>query len=91
NLGLRDAWDLAQEVLDAPANTLGTEAMLQGYRSTRKLDREAGIRFTDSLVRLFSNELPLVSAARAASLTALDCLPFARKFVAKRMMFGANG
>jgi len=91
NLGLRDAWDLAQEILDAAPETLGTAAMLQGYRSTRRLDREAGIRFTDSLVRLFSNELPLVSATRAASLTALDCLPFAKKFVAKRMMFGANG
>jgi len=42
-------------------------------------------------VRLFSNDLPLVSAGRAATLTALDCLPFAKGFVAKRMMFGANG
>ncbi|MEQ1525980.1 MAG: hypothetical protein ABL911_04455 [Gallionella sp.] len=52
---------------------------------------------------MFSNDLPLVSAGRAAALTALvsagraaaltalDCLPFAKKFVAKRMMFGANG
>ena len=27
----------------------------------------------------------------AAALSALDCLPFAKRFVAKRMMFGANG
>lgn len=91
NLGLRDAWDLAQEILDATPETLGTEDMLAAYRSQRRLDREAGIKFTDSLVRLFSNDLPLVGAARAASLTALDCLPFAKRFVAKRMMFGANG
>lgn len=89
NLGLRDAWDLAQVILDSPA--LGTEEMLGAYRSRRRLDREAGIRFTDSLVRLFSNDLPVVGAARAATLTALDCLPFAKRFVAKRMMFGANG
>ncbi|MDO9053940.1 MAG: FAD-dependent oxidoreductase [Gallionella sp.] len=89
NMGLRDAWELAQEILDA--QTLGTNEMLAAYRSSRRLDREAGIRFTDSLVRMFSNDLSLVSAARAASLTALDCLPFAKKFVAKRMMFGANG
>ena len=57
----------------------------------RRTDREAGIRFTDGLVRLFSNDLPLVSAGRAAALSALDCLPFAKRFVAKRMMFGANG
>jgi 2-octaprenyl-6-methoxyphenol hydroxylase len=91
NMGLRDAWELSQEILDAAPDELGTEAMLADYRSQRRIDREAGIRFTDSLVRLFSNDLPLVSAGRAAALTALDCLPFVKKFVAKRMMFGANG
>ncbi len=91
NMGLRDAWELAQEILDAAPETLGTEAMLAAYRAQRRTDREAGIRFTDGLVRLFSNDLPLVSTGRAAALTALDCLPFVKKFVAKRMMFGANG
>lgn len=91
NLGLRDAWDLAQEIRDAAPASLGTDEMLAAYRKRRKLDREAGITFTDSLVRLFSNDLPMMSAARAASLTVLDCLPFAKRFVAKRMMFGANG
>ena len=91
NMGLRDAWELAQKILDAEPEELGTEAMLAAYRADRRTDREMGIRFTDGLVRLFSNDLPLVSAGRAAALTALDCLPFAKKFVAKRMMFGANG
>ena len=91
NMGLRDAWELAQEILNAAPESLGTEAMLAAYRAHRRTDREAGIRFTDGLVRLFSNDLPLVSAGRAAALTALDCLPFAKRFVAKRMMFGANG
>ncbi|MGA7748867.1 MAG: FAD-dependent oxidoreductase [Gallionella sp.] len=91
NMGLRDAWELAQEILNAALETLGTEAMLTAYRSQRRTDREMGIRFTDGLVRLFSNDLPVVSAGRAAALTALDCLPFVKKFVAKRMMFGANG
>jgi 2-octaprenyl-6-methoxyphenol hydroxylase len=91
NMGLRDAWELSQEILDAEPDELGTEAMLTAYRAHRRTDREAGIRFTDGLVRLFSNDLPLVSEGRAAALTALDCLPFAKKFVAKRMMFGSNG
>ncbi len=91
NLGLRDAWELAQEILDAKPGTLGSETMLAAYRADRRTDREMGIRFTDGLVRLFSNDLPLISAGRAAALTALDCLPFVKKFVAKRMMFGANG
>jgi len=91
NMGLRDAWELAQEILRAAPETLGTTAMLSAYRSQRRTDREAGIRFTDGLVRLFSNDLPLLGAGRAASLSVLDCLPFAKRFVAKRMMFGANG
>jgi len=91
NMGLRDAWELALEILDAKPEEIGTEAMLAAYRSDRRTDREMGIRFTDGLVRLFSNDLPLVSVGRAAALTALDCLPFVKRFVAKRMMFGANG
>ncbi len=91
NMGLRDAWELAREILDAAPETLGTGAMLAAYRKQRRTDREAGIRFTDGLVRLFSNDLPLVSTGRAAALSALDCLPFAKRFVAKRMMFGTNG
>ena len=91
NLGLRDAWELAQEILNGASDALGSQAMLDDYRKQRRTDREAAIRFTDGLVRLFSNDLPLVSAGRAAALTALDCLPFTKKFVAKRMMFGANG
>jgi 2-octaprenyl-6-methoxyphenol hydroxylase len=91
NMGVRDAWELAQVLLDTDPVALGSETMLEDYRKSRRLDRTAGIRFTDSLVRLFSNDLPLIGEGRAASLSALDCLPFAKRFVAKRMMYGANG
>lgn len=91
NMGVRDAWELAQEILDTAPEALGNEAMLSAYRNSRRTDREIGIRFTDGLVRLFSNDLPMLTPARAAALSALDILPFAKKFVAKRMMFGANG
>ena len=90
-MGLRDAWELAQEVLQAEPDALGSAAMLSGYQSRRSLDRTAVIRFTDGLVRLFSNDLPVLNAARGVSLSALDCLPPAKQFVARRMMFGANG
>jgi 2-octaprenyl-6-methoxyphenol hydroxylase len=91
NMGLRDAWELAQEILRSSPGELGSAAMLSNYRHSRSLDRNAGIRFTDGLVRLFSNDLPLVGAVRAASLSLLDCLPGMKKFVARRMLFGANG
>lgn len=91
NMGLRDAYELAQNILDSLPESLGSEAMLNTYRGQRQLDRNGGIRFTDCLVRSFSNNLPLVNTARAAALSVLDCLPGAKKFVARRMMFGANG
>lgn len=91
NMGIRDAWELAQAILDSAPDNIGSAAMCKAYRDSRRLDRNAGIRFTDGLVRLFSNDLPLLSQARSAALTLLDKLPLAKKFVAKRMMFGANG
>ena len=91
NMGLRDACELAQNILVSAPDSLGDEAMLGAYRKQRRLDRNAGIRFTDGLVRLFSNDLPLFNSARAAALSVLDCLPEAKRFVTKRMIFGANG
>ena len=91
NLGLRDAWELAQVILDHAPDNIGSAAMCKAYRRSRRLDRNAGIRFTDGLVRLFSNDLPLLGPMRSAALSLLDHLPLAKKFVARRMMFGANG
>lgn len=91
NMGLRDAWELADEILNCTPEQIGSNAMLAAYKKSRRLDRNAGMRFTDGLVRLFSNDLPLLSQGRAAALSVLDCIPAAKKFVARRMMFGANG
>ncbi|WP_283745925.1 FAD-dependent monooxygenase [Sideroxydans sp. CL21] len=91
NMGIRDAWELAQAILDSAPENIGSAAMCAAYRKSRRIDRNAGIRFTDGLVRLFSNDLPLLGHVRSAALTLLDCLPPVKKFVAKRMMFGANG
>ncbi len=91
NMGLRDAWELAQVILDHAPDNIGSAAMCAAYRQSRRPDRTAGIRFTDGLVRLFSNDLPLLGPLRSAALTLLDHLPLAKKFVARRMMFGSNG
>ncbi len=91
NLGLRDAWELAQVILDHAPDGIGSAAMCKAYRDSRRLDRNAGMRFTDGLVRLFSNDLPLLNSARSAALTLLDAILPAKQFVARRMMFGANG
>jgi 2-octaprenyl-6-methoxyphenol hydroxylase len=91
NMGIRDAWELAQAILDSAPDNIGSAAMCAAYRQSRRIDRNAGIRFTDGLVRLFSNDFPLLGRLRSAALTLLDNVPPAKKFVAKRMMFGANG
>lgn len=91
NLGVRDAWELAQVILDSAPENIGSAAMCAAYRKSRRIDRNAGIRFTDGLVRVFSNDLPFLGQVRSAALSLLDVFPMARRFVAKRMMFGANG
>ncbi len=91
NMGVRDAWELARIILRAQPAALGGAAMLADYRKSRRLDRNAGIGFTDGLVRIFSNDLPLLGSGRGWALSLLDRVPQAKSFVAKRMMFGANG
>ncbi len=88
NLGLRDAWELAR--LARAAREPGSDSFCADYRRMRALDRRAGIQFTDSLVGLFSNANPLLRLGRGAGLLALDLLPFARRFVARRMIYGAR-
>ena len=90
NLGLRDAWELAEEMMAFPAET-GTPAMLVRYSNKRRLDSSMGRTLTDSLVKLFSNDNLILGIARGMGLSALDCLPQLKKFVARRMMFGVRG
>lgn len=90
NVGLRDAWELAGEILEAP-DDVGSSRTLGRYQSRRRLDRRGGILFTDSLVRLFSNANPVLGPARAAALSLLDCAPSAKAFLARRMIFGTKG
>ena len=89
NLALRDVWSCAQTLLRAGGDP-GAADTLAAYARARQLDRQGTIRFTDGLVRLFSTPAPALKHLRGAGLFALDLLPPARHFVAKRMMFGAR-
>jgi len=89
NLGLRDAYELAA-VLGHCLNH--GHDLLQGirqYRSTRRLDRVGGTLFTDLLVRAFTNDHPIVAFARSAGLAGLDACEPAKKFLMRRLIFGA--
>jgi len=88
NLALRDIWELARTLTDAADP--GDAALLARYAASRRLDRRGAIGFTDTLVRAFSNDFAPLAHARGAALLALDLLPLARSFVARRMMFGAR-
>jgi len=88
NLGLRDAWELARVL--AACDDPGDAAALRRYANKRSVDRIATIRATDSLARLFLGDDAAVRAARGLALAALDVIPPARRFFARRMIFGAN-
>jgi 2-octaprenyl-6-methoxyphenol hydroxylase len=92
NLGLRDAWELADEIRRCGRpEDLSRPDMFDGYRARRRADRVGGIAFTDFLVRTFSNDFPPLRAIRGCGLALLGCLPPARDFVVRRMVFGARG
>jgi 2-octaprenyl-6-methoxyphenol hydroxylase len=90
NLGLRDAWELAQMLLDVAKEEIGAPRFLARYVRRRRVDRYAGIGITDFLVRMFSNSFPPLGLARGAGLALLDALPTARRFLVRRMIFGAR-
>jgi len=91
NLGLRDAYELGGEIMRCDRHAIRSSAMLLAYRGRRRIDRGGGLRFTDSLVRLFSNDIAPLKVARGVGLTLLGCMPPAKNFVVRRMIFGARG
>jgi 2-octaprenyl-6-methoxyphenol hydroxylase len=93
NLGLRDAWELSSEIsaLSATPGKIGSQGMLHSYEQKRRLDRNAGKFFTDSLAKIFTADFPVLQAFCGLGLSVLDCLPPAKRFVARRMIFGARG
>ncbi|MBA3755063.1 MAG: FAD-dependent monooxygenase [Nitrosomonas sp.] len=93
NLGLRDAYELAGEIINAKntPNKIGAPAMLSKYRQRRRIDSSAGRIFTDSLVKVFSNENKILKQSCGFGLSILDCTPPLKRFIARRMIFGARG
>ena len=88
NLALRDVWSLSEHLL--ASDDPGTAAVLNNYVRARRADRQGTVGFTDTLVRLFSNDIGPLRHLRGLGLMALDVAPPLRHFVAKRMMYGAR-
>jgi 2-octaprenyl-6-methoxyphenol hydroxylase len=92
NLGLRDAAVLADVLATGceEEREPGDPATLQAYLDWRRDDHERVIALTDSLVRLFTNPLGPVRAARALGLIGLDLVgPVKNRFA--RQSMGLHG
>lgn len=91
NLGLRDAADLSQRLatLQSSAGVSAT-GVLRAYQDARGRDVDRSVGFTDFLVSAFSNDHLLTRVPRGLGLAAMDMLPFARRALARRMLFGAQ-
>jgi 2-octaprenyl-6-methoxyphenol hydroxylase len=92
NLGLRDVAALSEVLIDAVrANRdIGDVATLSPYADWRKRDNQMTSLFTNSLIRIFSNNFLPLAFARNAGLIAADLLPpVKRGFI--RMTSGLSG
>ena len=92
NLGLRDVATLAQVIVEASQQNqdIGSLSVLRRYEKWRHRDNRVVSRFTDSLVRIFSNRfLPMV-VARNIGLIGVDLFPGLKKELTRRTS-GLNG
>jgi len=87
NLGLRDAWELA-ECIQAHAGDPGASEVLAAFSAHRRRDRVSSVALTDTLVRLFSNERLPLRWLRGCGLTFIDSLPPLKHAFMRQMMFG---
>lgn len=91
NVGLRDAYELAQQIAQTAPETWGQDAMMRAYQQGRKTDTKRGLMFTDFLVNLFSNDIVGVSCLRGMSLGMLDLLKPVKSRLVRKMSFGSRG
>ncbi len=88
NLALRDIALLAEMMVSA--EDVGAETMLQSYEAMRKKDKQRVYRFTDLLVKMFSNDIRPLAHLRAAGLIAADLMPPVKHQLARQSM-GLSG
>ena len=94
NLGLRDAYLLAEKLVEVFArpstehSLANIQSALDNYAQSRKVDRTTTIGLTDFMARVFTSNLAPVVLARGLALSALQWLPPAKTALARQMMFG---
>lgn len=88
NLCLRDCLALVQRLRRAwqEGSDLGDFALLKDYQSVREQDQRNVIRFSDGIVRGFSNSVPGLTLVRNIGLVTFDLLPAAKQTLARYAM-----
>jgi len=89
NLGLRDAFELGRVISSTQRQDVGSERMLAQYRARRASDRFAAMAATEAVVQFFSFDSQLLRLASTLGLSALNTLPFAKRFFLRRAIFGS--
>jgi 2-octaprenyl-6-methoxyphenol hydroxylase len=88
NLGLRDVAVLADLLAEADNSGTdpGRQELLADYEQRRQPDYAAVIQYTDTLVRIFSNDFAPLGHARAGGLLAVDRMPLLRHWITRQSM-----
>ena len=90
NLGVRDAYELAQALLATPRDRLGAADSLSRYARGRLADRWAGIALTHGLLGVFGSDAALLRWPRGLALTLLDALPPLKRIFTHAMLYGLH-
>lgn len=94
NLGLHDVAALADVLIDNDDGCdfidCGDARLLHNYNQWRQQDQDNVVNNTNILVKLFSNDNPILGHLRGAGLTLMDSLPPAKHWLAQKSM-GLDG
>jgi 2-octaprenyl-6-methoxyphenol hydroxylase len=86
NTGIRDALILS-DCIKKDIN-LNIKLMINNFNHMRKKETKSILKFTDSLVTLFSNDFVGVNKIRGMALSFLDIIPPIKKRFLKKMSYG---
>ena len=88
NLGLRDVVQLAEMIIKQHQENqdIGAADFLTAYAQSRQKDHDQTIGFTNSVVRIFSNDWLALAAARNIGLAVLDHIPAAKTWLTRHAM-----
>lgn len=88
NLGLRDVVQLAEMIIKQhqAGEDIGAADFLAAYAESRQKDHARTIGFTNTVVRIFSNDWLALAAARNVGLAMLDHIPAAKTLLTRHAM-----